>query len=265
LGKHYKPLQVLEIVFTVANNNSTTRWTDGLGIPQESTGSLFGRNKEKKPSILSSFLTPTPEKYRSLESRVAPVADATRPALEPRKQVESAQASCRKRTARFPLADEQKARALLPDSWAKGPLPQWVRLLANFPVVGKSRILGLRAAEVKGALDRKLRAQLAWIAAREDRAWYALGQARKRLVALGVTEKDVWALDGPWDSFTASQRAAFALARKLTGTPQQVTDDDIALLRKHFPDQQVAELVYQVCNAAFFNRTTEAAGLRLEE
>src|SRR5438128_2246827 len=35
LRAHYKELQVLEIVFTVANNNSTTRWTDSLSIPTE--------------------------------------------------------------------------------------------------------------------------------------------------------------------------------------------------------------------------------------
>ena len=38
----------------------------------------------------------------------------------------------------------------------------------------------------------------------------------------------------------------------------------MAEVRKHYTDQQVAELVYHVATAAFFNRVTEASGLRLE-
>jgi alkylhydroperoxidase family enzyme len=269
--RHYKPLQALEIILTVAGNNSTARWTDALGIPQERTGRLFGRGQGKeekpreKPAVLSSFLTPTIEKFQTTRSRLVPSAGARRPALESRKRVEVILIACRTRTPRVAVVEESKARQLMPDSRASGPVPHWVRLLANFPVSGMPRVHGLLAARYKGELDRKLRAQVAWIAAREDRAWYALGQARKRLLAFGVADKDIWALDGDWEGFKPSERAAFALARKLTATPHRITDDDIALLRKHFPDRQVAELVFQPCNAAFFNRLTEAAGLPLEE
>jgi AAA family ATP:ADP antiporter len=46
-----------------------------------------------------------------------------------------------------------------------------------------------------------------------------------------------------------------------TASPKAPAEPPAALT----PDQQVAELVYRVCNAAFFNRLTEAVGLRLEE
>jgi alkylhydroperoxidase family enzyme len=144
------------------------------------------------------------------------------------------------------------------------PQPQWVRLLANFPKAGKGRVASLRAAEDKGTLDRRLRGQVAWIAARQDRAWYALGCARQRLEKDGVADKDVWALDGSWEGFTPGERAAFNLARKLTTTPDLVADADVAEVRKHYTDKQTAELVYQITVAAFFDRVTEAAGLRLE-
>jgi hypothetical protein len=36
-------------------------------------------------------------------------------------------------------------------------------------------------------------------------------------------------------------------------------------LRRAFSDKQVAEIVFQVTEAAFFDRLTEAAFLRLEE
>ena len=47
------------------------------------------------------------------------------------------------------------------------------------------------------------------------------------------------------------------------GSPEDIFDD-IEGLRKHYPDQEVAEIVYHVTQAAFFDRLTEAAGLRLE-
>jgi alkylhydroperoxidase family enzyme len=251
---------VLEVLFTVCGNNAMTRWTDALGIPQE------GHRV---------YLTPTSKTYRDRLSQVAPVAGkpttalcrpvpGERPPLEKRAEVEAALAACRKRVPRLPLVAQDTARQRLPADWPKGPLPQWVRLLANFPRAGVARAALLRAGEDKGLLDRRLRARLAWIAARHDRAWYAVGHAKKRLEAPGVKEDDVFALDGNWEKFSAGERAAFALARKLTVSPQLITDDDIAVLRKHFKDREVAEIVHHLSQAAFFNRLTEAAGLRLE-
>ena len=100
--------------------------------------------------------------------------------------------------------------------------------------------------------------------ARNDRAWYALGHARQRLAELGLNDEAIDALDHPGDSFPASERLALALARKLTVNPALITDADIEGLRKHFSDHEVAEIVYHVTQGAFFDRLTEAAGLRLE-
>lgn len=56
----------------------------------------------------------------------------------------------------------------------------------------------------------------------------------------------------------------FAVTRKITVDPALITDADIAGLRKHYSDYEVAEIVYHVTQAAFFDRLTEAAGLRLD-
>jgi alkylhydroperoxidase family enzyme len=260
LRQHYKDVQIVEIIVTVCGNNAMTRWTDALGIPQED---------------YRVYLTPTSQTYRDQPSQVAPIsgkpskgpckpAPAERPAREKRAVVETALAACRKRVPRLPLVAEDKVRSLLPADWPAGPLPQWVRLLAHFPRSGLSRVAMLRACEDKGLLDRRLRAQLAWISSRHDRAWYAVGHARKRLLGLGVKEDDIFALDGNWEKFGPGERAAFSLARKLTVSPQLITDDDIALLRKHYKDKEVAEIVHHITQAAFFNRLTEGAGLQLE-
>jgi alkylhydroperoxidase family enzyme len=265
LRKHYKDLQILEIIFTIAGNNSTARWTDALGIPQENDGSSFARDGKAKPEVLRTFLTPTSEPFKERRSSTLPGNEAwQRPALGTRAEAEEALAACRRRSPLVPLVVEDAARALLPADWPKGPLPQWVRLLANFPRAGTSRIISLHAAQEKGAIRPRLKAQIAWIAARHDRAWYALGQARRRLIALGLSEDEIYRLDGSWGGYSPAEQAAFNLARKLTVNPPSVSDADLAAIRKHFSDRETAELVYRVCNAAFFDRVTEACRLQLE-
>jgi alkylhydroperoxidase family enzyme len=262
LRPHYNDLQILEILFTVAGNNATNRWTGALAIPQE----------EHRV-----YLTPTSAGYRDKASLVAPLdpgrpvatpacaRPAGRPALETRAEVEKALEACRARTPRLPLVDESTARAALPGGGPEGPLPQWIRLLANFPKAGAGRIASLRAAEEKGNLPPRLRAQIDWIAARNDRAWYALGHAQRRLRAQGLSDDEIFALDGPHDRFTPAEKATFAFVRKLTTDPALIGDDDVAGLRALYSDREVAEIVYRVTNSAFFDRLTEAAGLALED
>ena len=238
------------------------RWTGPLAIPQE------GHRV---------YLTSTPEKYKAMRSLVAPLPvnvsssapvcakPADRGPLETRAQIEAALNACRQRSPRLPLASEAQARAVVPADWSgSDPLPQWVRLLANFPKGGKAWVAQTHYSETKGRLTPKLKAEIAYVAARNDRAWYALGHARQRLKGLGLRDDAIDALDHPDDAIPQPERAALALARKITVDPALVTDADIAGLRKQYSDPEVAEIVYHVTQAAFFDRLTEAAGLRLE-
>jgi alkylhydroperoxidase family enzyme len=262
LRAHYNDLQILEIITAVGGFNAMNRWTGSLAIPQE------GHRV---------YLTPTPEKYKAMRSRVAPLPaglSATAPAcvrpadrgpLETRSQVEAALEACRKRSPRLPLASEAQAHGVLPADWSgSGPLPDWVRLLADFPKGGKAWVAQTYHAETKGRISPKLKAEIAYVAARHDRAWYALGHAIRRLKELGLDDDAIDALDRPGDSIPQPEQAVLALARKLTVDPALITDADIEGLRKFYPDSEVAEIVYHVTQAAFFDRLTEAAGLRLE-
>jgi alkylhydroperoxidase family enzyme len=262
LRTYYNDLQILEIITAVGGFNAMNRWTGPLAIPQE------GHRV---------YLTSTPEKYKAMRSLVAPLPvnvsssapvcakPADRGPLETRAQVEAALDACRQRSPRLPLASEEQARAVVPADWSgSDPLPQWVRLLANFPKGGKAWVAQTYYSETKGRLTPKLKAEIAYVSARNDRAWYALGHARRRLKGLGLGDDAIDALDHPGDAIPQPERAALALARKITVDPALVTDADIASLRKQYSDPEVAEIVYHVTQAAFFDRLTEAAGLRLE-
>src|SRR5688572_22880948 len=110
--KHYTDLQILEMILSVAGNNSINRWKEGVGVPQSSGGGGFGRRDEgtaAKTSEAHSYLTPTSEIFRTKVSVVAPVVTdiatgkptrqtiCNRPELEPRSEVERALELARKR------------------------------------------------------------------------------------------------------------------------------------------------------------------------
>jgi hypothetical protein len=265
------------MILSMAGNNAINRWKEGVGVPQSASGGGSRSKQPVEPTAKHTYVTPTSEKYRSVVTKVAPLEldEKTgqptrltlfrRPALESREEVEKALDAARKRTPRLPLVAEDKARELLSADWPKDAPAQWVRLLANFPGQGKNRILSQRSAEEKGDLKPLLKAQVSWIVARQDRAWYALGTAKKRLHALGQTDDEVYQLDGDWKEFTATERALFTVARKLAASPIVLTDDEVTEAVKLAGPRDVVQLISYVTTLASFNRITEAAGLQLEK
>jgi alkylhydroperoxidase family enzyme len=276
LRRHFTELQILEMVLSVAGNNALNRWKEGVGVPQSKDLSGFLRKTENASAVdgllpTRSFLTPTAEKYQHAVSKVAVLsvpeqgdgAPYRGPLLEDRADVEKSLALARTRTPRLPLVAEGRARELLSKDWPQGPLPQWVRLLANFPKDGKSRILSLRAAEEKGDLRPLLKAEVSWIIARQDRAGYALGEAKQRLEQLGRSAEQSRELDGDWACFTPAERALFTVARKLAASPIVLTDEDVAQAVKLAGPREVVQLISYTTNRTSFARITEAAGLQV--
>src|SRR5262245_23162704 len=206
--KYYSDLQILEIILSVAGNNSINRWKEGVGVPQSESGGGFGERRasgtvQNNPH---SYLTPTSPAFSSKVTNVAalildentrePTRETVcfRPTLT-RAEANESLAICRNRTPRLPLVDENTARSLLPDGW-QGPVRQWVRLLANSPTSAKGPIASIISADQRGDLSPLLKAQVSWIIARQDCAWYALGLAKKRLHELGQSEEEIYKLDG---------------------------------------------------------------------
>ncbi|HUE71944.1 MAG TPA: hypothetical protein VMP01_13745 [Pirellulaceae bacterium] len=280
LHKHYTDLQILEMIISVAGNNSTNRWKEGAGIPQGRSSANFARRGEQpipegRVLPIETYLTPTSDRYASRITSTAPlVSDGAgqptrltvqkRPPLEPREEVEQALAACRKRTARLPLVDEAKAKEVAAEAWPHERVPQWVRLLANFSREGKSRINTLRRGDDEGDLSPLLKAQVSWIIARQDRAWYAVGLAQRRLRELGCSDDQIYALDGDWQEFTPAERTQFRLARHLAASPIVLSDGDVAEALRQTSPRDVVQLVTYTTGRSFFDRVTEAAGLQLE-
>ena len=287
LRKHFTDMQILEMILSMAGNNSINRWKEGVGVPQSQNGGGFGRRQEVTGQGVNvpvqpanerheSYLTSTSDRFQGKVTNVAPlVIDLTsgqptrqtvcnRPPLESRDQVEKELAAARLRLPRLPLVDASKAQEFMSSDWPDGPIPQWVRLLANFPQSAKNRIANIRSADVKGDLTPLLKAQVSWIVARQDRAWYATGLARQRLKELGQSDDQIYQLDGDWNGCTPTECSLFTLARKLAATPVVLTDAEVEEAVKLAGPRDVVQLISYTTNLASFDRITEAAGLALE-
>ena len=81
----------------------------------------------------------------------------------------------------------------------------------------------------------------------------------------GLTQEDWKALKNPSAaSFSDKEKTALAFAEKLTRTPWEVSDGDIAGLKKHFSDAEIMELDILVGVINLTNRFTDPLGLELE-
>jgi hypothetical protein len=222
-----------------------------------------------------SYLTPTSDRFRDLITTTAPVVFengtptrrvvSRRPPLESWAEVEKALEVCRTREPRLPLVDESTARSVLGENAPQGPLPAWVLLLANFPSDGLGHINTVLATEQHGDISPLLKAQLAWIVARQDRAWYATAEALARLREQGQTDEQIQALDGDWRTFSERDRALFTVAKKLAASPVVLTDNDVTEAVKAAGPRDTVQAMNYATIRSFFTRVTEAAGLRFEE
>jgi alkylhydroperoxidase family enzyme len=82
---------------------------------------------------------------------------------------------------------------------------------------------------------------------------------------VGLTPDDWQALkQGNYSRFSPKEQAALAYAEKLTRASREITDADVAWLKKHFSDAEIVDLHLLVGLANLTNRFTDPLGLELE-
>ena len=88
------------------------------------------------------------------------------------------------------------------------------------------------------------------------------------LAVAGLEKKEVLErtrrLSGDWSTFPASERAAYAFARKLAKTPWDVTAQDVACLVKHFGLERTVDVIWWTCRCHYMTRVADAFQLPLE-
>lgn len=115
--------------------------------------------------------------------------------------------------------------------------------------------------ESKLTLDYGFKVRLFWIAARVNNCQYCLGHQESKLLAVGMSEDSIAALDSDWEQFPANEQVAFALAKRLTNQPYLISDKDIDACRPFYTDLQMIEMIGSIAGNNAINRWKEGAGI----
>lgn len=110
-------------------------------------------------------------------------------------------------------------------------------------------------------LDYGFKTRLFWIASRANNCQYCLGHQESKLLAVGMTDDDLAALDSDWSAFPEAEQAAFAFARGLTTAPWTVDDAMVERLRPFYTDLQILEMALSVGGNNAINRWKEGIGV----
>lgn len=237
---HYSTSEILEIAFLIGRYNATNRWTDSLGIPQESHRQF---TTKLDPTGLNSSSVVTVE----AKSDRPPATDFHQ------WQQQLMEANMGSTLQKF-------------NGNAAGSLSASMeQLLIKIPPAGRDWAAQVKDAQRVGLLDPVLKAKIAFVAAHADHAWEMQRWALDRLANSGVNHETAFALRVDLDkrSRTEPTAAALEFALKLTSQPQNMTDQDILKLEQHFDAQEIAEIVYHTGLAAMLNRLTRVASIVL--
>ncbi|MFM2096781.1 MAG: hypothetical protein RIS70_3905 [Planctomycetota bacterium] len=111
------------------------------------------------------------------------------------------------------------------------------------------------------SLDYGFKVRMFWIAARANNCQYCLGHQESKLLAVGMSEDEIAALDSEWNIFPEKERVAFALAKRLTLEPHLLTDMDLEACGAHYSDMQLIEMLGSIAGNNAINRWKEGAGI----
>lgn len=254
LKVHFNDAEIIDILYTVARYNAVNRWTASTGIPQDQS---FGGEEH------SSLDTPTSAEFSNVTSKVIPSDSVPRTEWETTEVSEAAITAARSREALVELPSIEFARGILAKDTPGVSPPSWFQAIAKIPVCLDA--WAQRQAMVReGRTTADLRIRIAWITARENRAWYSAGHAKARWVANGGDPAVLSSFAELEKAASAGDAEALRFARKLTSSPHTIEDEDLTRLQAHFSDHEVAEIIQLTCDANAFDRITEALKLRLE-
>jgi len=126
--------------------------------------------------------------------------------LEHREEVERALATGPPAGSHACAGRRAAARAILPADWVRRLASAMVLLIANFPVDGLSRIV-LSARRMRRRTLTIVKAQVSWIIARQDRAWYAVRQREANVSTISLVGRPGLLARRNWDEFTPAEQA----------------------------------------------------------
>ena len=145
-------------------------------------------------------------------------------------------------------------------------VPNFVRTLAHRPEVAKAWV-GLRATLVgHGLVSEELKNFIAQVTSMSAGCNYCAAHNAYFSVDLGIATERQEAL---WEYetsplFSEGERAALRIAQGAAQVPNATTDEDFEILKRHYADAEIVEIVATIALFGFLNRFNDTMATELE-
>ena len=145
-------------------------------------------------------------------------------------------------------------------------VPNFVRTLAHRPEVARAWVEFRATLVGAGLVSEELKIFLAQVASMSAGCNYCAAHNAYFGVDIGVESERQEAL---WEYetsplFNEGERAALRIAQGAAQVPNATTDEDFGILKKHYSDPQVVEIVATIAMFGFLNRFNDTMATELE-
>ena len=150
---------------------------------------------------------------------------------------------------------------------ATGYVPTSLLVMARTPAVLKAFAPLAPAVMGPGSVDIGLKALIAQISSTAAGCMYCQAHTAEGAVHKGIAAEkveNVWLFETS-DLFSPAERAALALARDASVTPNASTAAHFDALAEHFSEEQVVEIVSVISLFGFLNRWNDTLQTTLED
>lgn len=142
-----------------------------------------------------------------------------------------------------------------------------MRILAHRPKI--ARAFTALAQAINGpdtTLDPRLRSMIAQVASRTAGCSYCMAHTAHSGLKAGISaekERALWEYETS-PLFTEAERAALRVAQCAAMVPNAVSDEDFAVLKTYYRDEQIVDIVAVVSLYGFLNRWNDTMATELE-
>jgi uncharacterized peroxidase-related enzyme len=150
---------------------------------------------------------------------------------------------------------------------SRGYVPNSNLVMARKPnILEAFRHLNRAIFDPDGKVPLDLLAMVGNVASRSAGCMYCVAHTANNSRKSGVGDEKIAAL---WEYetsplFSEAERAALRFAQAAAAVPNTVTDDDVELLRAHFDEDAMTEILAVVCWYGFLNRWNDSLATELE-
>jgi uncharacterized peroxidase-related enzyme len=150
----------------------------------------------------------------------------------------------------------------------RGNMPNMFRTLAWRPEIMETAAAHMRAIFSTGTVEPRLKEMLAVRVSQINQCYYCQSSHTALAQQLGVTEnllEAMYHIDEHRDWFTSAERAALALAERMTTDAHGVDEDVWADLQEHFDEGQIVELAAVIGLFNYFNRFNDTLKVQVTQ